>query len=156
MRISGPIVLQDIYWTFFIYNSRTTSRILTKFSGMKRSSIRKMIVKFRLPEVVAMETVTHSLFFVSDRYFGRGEAIVLKFWQCVLLEQRYNLCSEDNFLRLIDFLISSSKLWGRVKWMSKRDSVVWGGLFQCMYMWEKRVISVFPVISSRFLPPVGK
>ena len=72
MRISGPSLLQYTNWTFFIYNSRTISRILTKFSGMKRSSIRKMIVKFRLPEVVAMETVTHSLFFFNDRYLGRG------------------------------------------------------------------------------------
>ena len=63
MKISGPILLQDTNWTFFICYSRTTSRILTKFSGMKGSIIRKMIVKFRLPEVVAMETVAHSLFF---------------------------------------------------------------------------------------------
>ena len=66
MRISGPILLQDTNWTFFIYNSRTTSRILTKFSGMKRSSIMKLVTKIRLPEIFAMETVTLSLFFFQD------------------------------------------------------------------------------------------
>ena len=67
MRISGPSLLQDTNWTFFIYNSRTTSRILTKFSGIKRSSIMKLVAKIRLPEVFAMETVTHSLFFSRSR-----------------------------------------------------------------------------------------
>ena len=41
--------------------SRTRSRILTKFSEMKRSSIVRLVAKFCLPEVVAMETVTHLL-----------------------------------------------------------------------------------------------
>ena len=60
-----------------------------------------------------METVTHSFFSMTDISAG-GEAIVLKFWQCVLLKQRYILCSEHNFLRLTDFLIQSSKILGRV------------------------------------------
>ena len=34
-----------------------------KFSGMKRSSMTKLVGKFRLPEVVAMETATHFFFF---------------------------------------------------------------------------------------------
>ena len=38
-----------------------------KFSGMKRSSVTKLVGKFRFPEVVAMETVTHSLFFSRSR-----------------------------------------------------------------------------------------
>ena len=63
MRISGPILLQNTNWNFFSYNSRTTGRILTKFSGMKRSSIMKLVAKIRLPEVFAMETVTRSFFF---------------------------------------------------------------------------------------------
>ena len=57
-----------------------------------------MVVKFRLPEVVAMETVTHYLFSSMTDISAEGEATVLKFWQCVLLEQRYNLFSEHNFL----------------------------------------------------------
>ena len=36
---------------------------LTKFSEMKCSSIVRLVAKFCLAEVVAMETVTHSLFF---------------------------------------------------------------------------------------------
>ena len=52
-----------------------------------------------------MEMVTHSLFFFSMTDISAGgQAIVLKFWQYVLLKQRYILCSEHNFLRLIDFL----------------------------------------------------
>ena len=78
---------------------------MTKFSGMKRSSISKLIAKFPLPEVFAMETVTHSLFFSMTDISAGGQAIVLKFWQYVLLKERYILCSEHNFLRLTDFLI---------------------------------------------------
>ena len=63
----------------------------------------KLIAKFCLPEVVAMETVTHSFFSMTDISAG-GEDTVLKFWQCVLLKQRYILCSEQNFLRLSDII----------------------------------------------------
>ena len=50
--------------------------------------MKKMLAECRLPEVVAMEAVTDSLFF-NDRYLCRGPAVVLKFCQCVLLDQRY-------------------------------------------------------------------
>ena len=84
---------------------------MTKFSEMKRSSIVRLVAKFCLPEVVAMETVTHFLFFLSMTDISAGvEAIVLKFWQCVLLKQRCILCLERNFLRLTDFLIQSRKI----------------------------------------------
>ena len=73
-----------------------------KFSGMKYSSMAKLVGKFRLPEVVAMETVTHSLSFSMTDI---SAAIVLKFWQCVLLKQKYNLCLEHNFLEVTDFLL---------------------------------------------------
>ena len=73
-----------------------------KFSGMKRSSMTKLVGKLRLLEDVATETVTHSL--MTDISAG-GQAIVLKFWKYVLPKQRYILCSEQNFLRLTDFLI---------------------------------------------------
>ena len=76
-----------------------------KFSGMKRSNMTKLVEKFRLPEVVAMETVTHSLFFSMTDISAGGQAIVFKFWQCVLLKQRYNLCLEHNFLEVIDFVL---------------------------------------------------
>ena len=45
------------------YNSETTSSILTKFSENKRASMGNMLAKFRCLEIVAMETVTNSLFF---------------------------------------------------------------------------------------------
>ena len=75
------------------YNSETTSSILTKVSESKRSSMDNMLAKFRSLENVAMETVTNSLlFFLMTNISARGQAIVLKFWQCVLLDQRYILC----------------------------------------------------------------
>ena len=89
----GPILPQDTKWTFFIYNSRTTSRILTNFSGKKRSSIMKLVAKIRLPKVVVMEIVTHSLVFSMTDISARGQVIVLKFWLYVLLNERYNLYS---------------------------------------------------------------
>ena len=72
---------------------------------MKRSNITKLVAKIRLPKVVAMEIVTHSLFFSMTDISAGGQVIVLKFWQYVLLNERYNLCPEHNFLRLTDFLI---------------------------------------------------
>ena len=51
-----------------------TKRILTKFSEMKHSSITRLVRKFRLPEVVAMETVAHSLFLFNDRCLSRGSS----------------------------------------------------------------------------------
>ena len=48
--------------------------------------------------------------FSSMTDISAGQPIVLKFWQSVLLMQRYNLCIEHNFVRLIYFLIQSSKL----------------------------------------------
>ena len=48
-----------------IYNSETTCSILTKFSGNKRSGMENMLAKFRCPKMVAMETVTDSLFFFN-------------------------------------------------------------------------------------------
>ena len=61
----------DTDFTFLIYNSRRTVAILLKFSGRKRSSMENRSTKFRLPEVVAMETVIDSLFFFNDRYLSR-------------------------------------------------------------------------------------
>ena len=53
-----------------------------------------------------METVTHSLFFFSMTDISTGgQAIVLKFWQCMLLKQRYILYVEHNSLGVIDFLL---------------------------------------------------
>ena len=40
---------------------------------------------------------------------GRGQGIVLKFWQCVLLDQRYILCSQHNFMRVTDFCYNQAK-----------------------------------------------
>ena len=48
-----------------IYNSETTCSILTKFSENKRSGMEKMRAKFRCPKMVAMETVTDSVFFFN-------------------------------------------------------------------------------------------
>ena len=45
-----------------------------KFSEMKQSSITRLVTKFRLPEVVAMETVARSLFLFNDRYLIRGSS----------------------------------------------------------------------------------
>ena len=39
----------------------------------------------------------------------RGQGIVLKFWQCVLLDQRYILCSQHNFMRVTDFCYNQAK-----------------------------------------------
>ena len=61
-----------------IYNSKTRNRIFTKFSASKRSSMEKMLSKFRRPEIVAMETVTDSVFLFNARYLSRGRSIVLK------------------------------------------------------------------------------
>ena len=100
-RISYGTLLRVI----LIYNSKPTSSILTKFSGNKRSGMENMLAKFRSLEIVAMETVTDSLFFSMTNISARGQGIVLKFWQCVLLDQRYILCSEHSFMRLTDFLL---------------------------------------------------
>ena len=45
-----------------------------KFSELKHSSITRLVTKFRLPKVVAMETVAHSLFLFNDRYLSRGSS----------------------------------------------------------------------------------
>ena len=44
---------------------------MTKFSEIKRSSIGKLITKFRFGKVVATETETDSLFFFNERYLSR-------------------------------------------------------------------------------------
>ena len=50
---------------------------------MRRSGITKPAVKIRVPEVVALETVTHYLFFFSVvDISARGKVIVLEFWDC--------------------------------------------------------------------------
>ena len=58
---------------------------MTKFSEMKDSSIIRLVTKFRLPEVVAMETVVHSLFLFNDRYSAGDQAIVLKHFSLSLV-----------------------------------------------------------------------
>ena len=42
-----------------------------KFSEVKHASIIRLLTKFRLPEVVAMETAAHFLFSFNDRYLSR-------------------------------------------------------------------------------------
>ena len=64
-----------------------------------------MLAKFRCLEIVAMETTTNSLFSLMTNISARGLGIVLKFWQCVLLDQRYILCLQHNFMRVTDFVI---------------------------------------------------
>ena len=39
----------------------------------------------------------------------RGRCIVLKFWQCVLLDQRNILCLQHNFMRVTDFCYNQAK-----------------------------------------------
>ena len=57
-----------------------------------------------------------------------GQAIVLKFWQFVLLQQRYNLCtihSEHSFLGVTD-LVSDFRvvrLWNLAECISKEDAL---------------------------------
>ena len=65
----------------------------------------KRPTKFRRQQSAAMETATDFLLFFNADISAGGQHIVLKFWQSVLLMQRYNLCMEHNFVRLIDFLI---------------------------------------------------
>ena len=62
-----------------------------------------MVAKIHYPEDIAMETVTH-LFFVMSNISAGGQAIVLKFWQCVLVNESYNSCSEHNIITSIHFL----------------------------------------------------
>ena len=49
-----------LIWPFLIYNASTT---WLKLSEMKRSGITNLAAKIRVPELVGMETVIHSLFF---------------------------------------------------------------------------------------------
>ena len=44
---------------------------------------------------------------------ARGQGIVLKFWQCVLLDQRYILCLQHNFMRVADFCYNQAKFQPR-------------------------------------------
>ena len=65
---AGKIGLNNVesfVWdtTFSYFDSEMTSSILTKFSESKRSSMDNMLSKFRCLEIVAMETITNSLFF---------------------------------------------------------------------------------------------
>ena len=84
-------------------NSETKSSILTKFLESRRSSMDNMLAKFRCLEIVAMETVTNSLFFLMrSRYCP-------EFWQFVLLDQRYILCLQHNFMRVADFCYNQAK-----------------------------------------------
>ena len=53
--------------------------ILLKFSGSERSSMENIAAKFRLRELVAMETVINSLFFSMTDISAGSESVVLKF-----------------------------------------------------------------------------
>ena len=66
------VFYRTVLWVIMIYNSETTCSILTKFSGNKRSDMENMLAKFRCPKMVAMETVTDSLFFFNAWYLSRG------------------------------------------------------------------------------------
>ena len=98
-----------LFSVIFIYNFRTTSSIFTKISGSKRSGMEKRPTKFRRQQTVAIETVSNFCFSSMTDISVGGQPIVLKFWQSVLLMQRYNLCTEHNFVRLTDFLIQSKQ-----------------------------------------------
>ena len=71
---------------------------LTKFSGNNRSSMENMLAKFRCPKMVAMETVTDSLFSSMPDISAGGETIALTFCEFVLQDQRYSSCLEHIFL----------------------------------------------------------
>ena len=90
-------------------NSETKSSILTKFLESKRSSMDNMLAKFRCLEIVAMETVTDFLFFFYDQYLSKGSRYCLEFWQFVLLDQRYILYLQHNFMRVADFCYNQAK-----------------------------------------------
>ena len=45
---------------------------MTKLSGSKRSGMETIPAKFGHPEIVAMETITDSLFFFNGQYLSRG------------------------------------------------------------------------------------
>ena len=73
-RVSYGTLLSVI----FTYNSETTRSILTKFSESNRTSMENMLAKFCCPEIVAMETVSESLFFFNGRYLSRGSRYSLE------------------------------------------------------------------------------
>ena len=80
----------------------------------------KRPIKFRRKQTVAMETVADFCFSSLTHISMGGQPIVLKFWQSVLLMQRYNLCIEHNFVRLIYFLKQARKPWNDQKYCSER------------------------------------
>ena len=59
------------------------------FSEMKRSSfgpaLVRLVTKFCLPEVLAMETITHPLFFPMADISAESQAIVLKHFSLSLV-----------------------------------------------------------------------
>ena len=94
-----------------------------------------LIAKFRLPEVFAMETVTHYLFFFNDQYLSRGSSYWL---EILVIKQWYILCSEHNFPRLTDFLLWSSRVLGRVLFMSLYLN---GALISLFFIYNSRTRS---------------
>ena len=74
-----------------------------EFSGNKLSGMDNMLTKFGCQKMVALETVRDSLIFFNARYLRRGSRYCLQFWEFVVQDQRYSLCSEHIFLRIADF-----------------------------------------------------
>ena len=62
-----------------------------------------MLTKFDCQKMVALETVRDSLIFFNADISEGGQGIALKFWEFVVQDQRYSLCSEHIFLRIADF-----------------------------------------------------
>ena len=74
----STVFYRTVVSVILIYNSETTCSILTKFSGNKRSGMDNMLAKFGCPKMVAMETITDSLFFFNAQYLSREPSYYLE------------------------------------------------------------------------------
>ena len=80
------VLCKTVLSVILIYNSETTCSILTKFLENKRSGMENMLAKFCCPKMVAMETVTDSLFFFNAQYLSRESSYYLEI---------LGICSQD-------------------------------------------------------------
>ena len=88
-----------------------------KFSGNKCSGMENMLAKFRCPKMVAMETVTDSLFFFNARYFRRGSRYYLEILGICSPGPKVQFMFGTNFPQNYKFSVIMKQNLDRVMWM---------------------------------------
>ena len=113
-----------------------------KFSGNKRSGMENRLAKFRCPKMVAMETVTDSLFFFNARYLSRGSRYYLEILRICCPGPKIQFMFGTNFPQNYRFSVIMKQSLDRAMWCTGLNSACHRTFLHVLLMLAKLLLTM--------------